>query len=434
MTSERKLPLGRLRRAVDLARVGARTGGSLLLGRGTEGAAEQALEVLGNLRGLAAKLGQTVSYVDGIVPPEHRETFERTLGRLQASASLSSSERIEELVRTELGRPIGELFAEWETEPVASASIGQVHRAQLHDGRRVAVKVQHPEIEQALEQDLQNVSLLEGLINVVGPRGLQAEAMLEEVLSRFREELDYRLEAAQQHAFRRFHAGDPRVHVPEVIPTHSSRRVLTSEWVDGKTLEDVRHAPEALRRAYAEVMWRFVFRGNLVAGRFNADPHPGNYLFHPDGRVTFLDFGCVQPIAEDLRRSAVKVHERALEKDEQGFRQAIASMMGTHGGRYERAMQDYVRRCFEPVFSSPFRLDHAYASGLFSGAKEFKKAMYARDGSFKAPPPGLALMNRLQFGFYSVLARLDVVVDYHALEQDFVAEAGAIERAALADA
>jgi predicted unusual protein kinase regulating ubiquinone biosynthesis (AarF/ABC1/UbiB family) len=432
MTGDRKLPLGRIRRAVDLARVGARTGGSLILGRGAEGAAEQALEVLSNLRGLAAKLGQTVSYVDGIVPPEHREVFERTLGRLQTRASLSASTHIEELVRSELGGPVTELFSEWEAEPVASASIGQVHRARLHDGRRVAVKLQHPEIERALEQDLQNVSLLEGLINVVGPRGLRAEAMLEEVLTRFREELDYRLEAAQQDAFRRFHADDPRVHVPEVVPTHSSRRVLTSEWVDGQTLEEVRSAPEALRRTYAEVMWRFVFRGNLVAGRFNADPHPGNYLFHADGKVTFLDFGCVQPIAEDLRRSAVKVHERALDKDEDGFRRAIAQMMGTHGGRYEQAMQEYVRRCFEPVFSSPFRLDHAYASSLFAGAKDFKKAMYARDGSFKAPPPGLALMNRLQFGFYSVLARLDVTVDYHTLERDFVAEAAAVDRAVLA--
>lgn len=423
MTEKPRVPTGRLRRALDLARVGARTGSALVLGRGEMGAAEQALEILGNLRGLAAKVGQTLSYVDGIVPPAQRESFEKALGKLQTATATSSPEAIEEVVAAELGRPVDELFAEWERHPIASASIGQVHRARLPSGERVAVKVQHPGIETALEQDLQNVSLLESFITLAGPRGFQAQPVIEEVLQRFREELNYTLEARHQEAFRHFHANDPFVNIPRVIPTHSSRRVLTSEWADGTSLEAACLAPEALRRRYAEVLWRFVFRGNLVAGRFNADPHPGNYLFSDDGRVTFLDFGCVQPISEHLRRSAIQVHRNALIRDEAGFRRAVAVMLGTHGGRYEQATQRYVRQCFEPLFASPFRLERQYAASLFQSTKELKMAMYARDRSFTAPPPQLALMNRLQFGFYSVLARLDVTVDYRRVEESFIGEA-----------
>ncbi len=426
-----KLPTGRFRRAVDVARVGARTGASWLLSRGTEKAADRAAEVLGNLRGLAAKIGQTASYVDGIVPPEHRAAYSKALSQLQSATVSSSPKRIAEVIERELGAPPTELFARWEAEPVASASIGQVHRAELFDGRTVAVKVQHPDIDQAVEGDLKNVALLEGLVTLAGPRGFRAGPIFEEVLRRFREELDYRLEAQNQESFRFLHARDPMIRIPAVIAERSSRRVLTSEWVEGATLHEAARAPEELRRSHAEVLWRFVFRGNLVAGRFNADPHPGNYLFHGDGSVTFLDFGCVQPLAEHLRKTAISVHRAAIAGDEEAFGRGVAELLGTRGGRYGEASQRYTRKCFEPLFSAPFRMTHEYASDLFRATKELKAEMYAGDGSFVAPPPHLAFMNRLQFGFYSVLAALDVAVDYREVERAFLDEAEAQTNAAL---
>jgi predicted unusual protein kinase regulating ubiquinone biosynthesis (AarF/ABC1/UbiB family) len=417
------LPIGRLRRAIDVARVGARTGASLLLSRGAESAAAQAAEVLGNLRGLAAKLGQTVSYVDGLVPPEQRAVFESALGRLQRATLTSSPEAIARTLEVELGAPPHELFATWDPAPVASASIGQVHRARLADGREVAVKVQHPDIERAIESDLANIGMLEGVITLAGPRGLEPGAILDEIVRRFREELDYRLEAEHQETFRALHADNPRIHVPAVIRERSSGRVLTSEWVSGASLEEACGASTDLRRTYAEVLWHFVFRGNLVGGKFNADPHPGNYLFHADGSVTFLDFGCVQPIPEYSRRTSVAMHRAALDGDEGGFAQAVQEMLGTRGGRYGDAALRYVRSCFEPMFSAPFNVSHEYAASLFTGARDLKADMFAKDGSFVAPPPHLAMMNRLQFGFYSVLARLDVAADYARVERSFLDEA-----------
>ena len=196
------LPTGRLGRFVKLAGVGARASVDLLVSRGSEKVAERAAEVLGNLRGLAAKLGQTVSYVDGFVPETHRAVYEKALGALRSAAPHSSGAEIRALVEAELGQPIERLFAEWSEEPFASASIGQVHRAKLPNGEAVAVKVQHPGIDRAIESDLSNASLLEGFVGALGPRALDSGAVLEEVKTRFREELDYRLEAERQQQFR----------------------------------------------------------------------------------------------------------------------------------------------------------------------------------------------------------------------------------------
>ena len=418
------VPVGRLGRFVKLAGVGARAAGDMLAKRGSEKVAERAAEVLGNLRGLAAKLGQTASYVDGFVPETHRAVYEKALGALRTHTPHSSTESIRALVEEELGAPIEKLFASWSDEPFASASIGQVHRAQLPNGQEVAVKVQHPGIDRAIESDLSNVSFLEGFIGALGPKSLKSGAVLEEVKTRFREELDYRLEADRQDQFRELHANDPLISIPRVVRERSARRVLTMDLVKGATLEEAALASPELRKTYAETLWRFVFKGNLVGGMFNADPHPGNYLFQPDGSIIFLDFGCIQPIAGNRIEAARDLHRAALRKDDAAFRRAAAVILESKGGTYEEAATAYSRKCFEPVFASPFRITQAFATSLVHDIKIVKEQLWAKDKSFVQLPSGMLFMNRLQFGFYSVLARLDVEVDYAEVERRFLAEAG----------
>jgi predicted unusual protein kinase regulating ubiquinone biosynthesis (AarF/ABC1/UbiB family) len=418
------VPVGRLGRFVKLAGVGARAAGDMLAKKGSEKVAERAAEVLGNLRGLAAKLGQTASYVDGFVPETHRAVYEKALGALRTATPHSSTESIRALVEEELGAPIEKLFASWSVEPFASASIGQVHRAQLPNGQEVAVKVQHPGIDRAIESDLSNVSFLEGFIGAVGPKSLNSGAVLEEVKTRFREELDYRLEADRQDQFRDLHAGDPLISIPRVVRERSARRVLTMDLVKGATLDEAALATPELRKTYAETLWRFVFKGNLVGGMFNADPHPGNYLFQPDGSIIFLDFGCIQPIAGNRIEAARDLHRAALRKDDPAFRRAAAIILESKGGTYEEAATAYSRKCFEPVFASPFRITQAFATSLVHDIKTVKEQLWAKDKSFVQLPSGMLFMNRLQFGFYSVLARLDVEVDYAEVERRFLAEAG----------
>jgi predicted unusual protein kinase regulating ubiquinone biosynthesis (AarF/ABC1/UbiB family) len=426
MSKDKGVPTGRLGRFVKLAGVGARASVDLLAQRGSEKIAERTAEVLGNLRGLAAKLGQTASYVDGFVPETHRAVYEKALGALRTAAPHSSASAIRALVEEELGAPIAKLFATWADEPFASASIGQVHRAELPNGHVVAVKVQHPGIDRAIESDLSNVSLLEGFVGALGPRALNSGAVLEEVKTRFREELDYRLEAERQEQFRLLHAADAKISIPRVVRERSARRVLTMDLVHGATLEEAALASPEQRLSYAETLWRFVFKGNLVGGMFNADPHPGNYLFQPDGSVIFLDFGCIQPIRGDRIEAARDLHRAALKRDEPAFKRAAAVILESKGGSYEEAATAYSRRCFEPVFASPFRITTEFASSLVHEIKSVKEQLWAKDKSFVQLPSGMLFMNRLQFGFYSVLARLDVTVDYAAIERQFLSEAGVL--------
>lgn len=422
-----KLPTTRFKRAFDMARVGARTGASWAASRGVDAAAKHSAEILGNLRGLAAKVGQTASYVDGMIPPEQREVYEKALSKLQKATPASPIEAVRQTIREDFGVPPEELFASFEDAPIASASIGQVHRAVLRDGTPVAVKVQHAGIEEAVESDLKNVSMLEGVINLAGPRGLNAGAIFEEVLLRFRQELDYKNETKNQNFFRALHAGEPKIRIPEVHESQTSRRVMTTTWVDGFSLSEAAQETEEVRQSYARAMWRFVFRGNLVGGAFNADPHPGNYLFHKDGSVTFLDFGCVQPIPEEIRRPAVRAHQAAVAGDLAKFDTAVSAMLGTQGGEFGEATRKYTTECFRPLLSERFRITPEYAAELFQGVRTMKKSMLAKDRSFVAPPPQLALMNRLQFGFYSVVAKLDVELSYREVEAEFLPEAAALE-------
>lgn len=424
---------GRFERAVALARVGARTGLSIATSIGNEAAAAQALKVLGELRGIAAKVGQTLSYVDGVIPEKHRAIYEATLQKLQRSVPTSPPHEVRATVERELGAPLNELFSEWSAEPVASASIGQVHRARLPDGRECAVKVQHSEVERAIESDLANVTTLMPLLGWVLPGNLDPSELLHEVTSRFREELDYTQEARHTEAFRLFWHDNPTVVIPEVMHSHSRRRVLTTEWIDGTTLDDAADASEADRSRYAEHMWRFVFRSLLVGGAFNADPHPGNYLFQPGGKIAFLDFGCVQLVPDTARLAAVRAHQGAIEGNLTAFRDSITELMQMRDGSFRDAALDYVALCFKPLLESPFRIGRPWVAHLTKAVQDSKSLMFRSGSNLTLPPPHMAMMNRLQFGFYSVLARLDVEVNYAALEQAFMLEAQQTARGKISE-
>lgn len=424
MNDDRQVPGSRLGRFARLAAMGMRTGASMLVDRGGGAAAEHAAEVLGNLRGLAAKVGQMASYVDGLVPEAQAPAFEASLKALRAQAPRSSPAAIRALVEEELETPIDRHFVEWDDAPLASASIGQVHRARLRDGREVAVKVQHPGIAKAVESDLANASLLGSFVDVLGGKRFEAGAMLDVLRARFREELDYEHEARSLRGFADLHAGDPQVMVPALVEGCSSARVLTTVLARGASFEEACAATEPERQAWARTMWRFVFKGILVGGCLNADPHPGNYIFHDDGRVTFLDYGCVQSI-ESRRPMALRNHRAAMLRDEAEFARAAAAMVGAKPGPLQDLAVAYTRKCFAPIFESPYHVTKAYAGSLVGGMQEM--AALARKvpvEQFFNMPVEMIFVNRLQFGFYSVLARLDVEVDYAAVEREILAAVG----------
>jgi predicted unusual protein kinase regulating ubiquinone biosynthesis (AarF/ABC1/UbiB family) len=269
------------------------------------------------------------------------------------------------------------------------------------------------------------------LMRWVLPGGLDPSSMLDEVVTRFREELDYANEARNIEGFRDFWRGLEGVCIPEVIRSHSTAHVLTMSWCEGSSLADVVTRPDLERRAWAERLWYFVFRSILVGGAFHADPHPGNYAFSPNGSIIVYDFGCVQPLPGSARAASLSIHHGAVAGDRVQFRQGLRSMIGSKEGAFEDALHNYIELCFRPIFDSPFRITRGWVASLTEAGQSSKKVMLSRGANPTLPPPHLAMMNRLQFGFYSVLARLDVEVDYRAIEQKILREAEGSPRRAI---
>ncbi|HEY4997449.1 MAG TPA: AarF/ABC1/UbiB kinase family protein [Solirubrobacteraceae bacterium] len=254
--------------------------------------AKQIVAVLGTMKGAAMKLGQVMSFLDvGLVAEEHRDEFQRELAKLRDAAPTVSFKQMKRVIEEDLEEPISSVFASFEEEPIAAASIGQVYRATLKDdGREVAVKVQYPGVAGAVRADLQNLDMIMRLLKRMTP-GLNVKAITEEIRERIVEELDYELEAQNQRSLARIFAGHPFIVVPEVIGSLSRERVMVSEFVTGIGFEELKGRSQAERDRLGEIVFRF-FLGCLYRHRqFSGDPHPGNFMLLEDGRVAFLDFG-----------------------------------------------------------------------------------------------------------------------------------------------
>ena len=283
--------------------------------------AKQIVAVLGTMKGAAMKLGQVMSFLDvGLVAEEHRDEFQRELAKLRDAAPTVSFRQMKRVIEEDLEEPISEVFASFDEDPIAAASIGQVYRAKLKDGRDVAVKVQYPGVATAVRADMQNLDMIMRLLKRMTP-GMDVKAITEEIKERIVEELDYELEAQNQRSLARIFAGHPFIVVPEVVGSLSREHVMVSEFVSGVGFEELKTRPQAERDRIGEIVFRF-FLGCLYRHRqFSGDPHPGNFLLLDDGRVAFLDFGlfkrmdaepvelelaCQRAVAEG---DAAKLHE-----------------------------------------------------------------------------------------------------------------------------
>jgi predicted unusual protein kinase regulating ubiquinone biosynthesis (AarF/ABC1/UbiB family) len=271
-------------------------------GRRQAEAAEQILDVLGTMKGAAMKVGQVASFIDtGAFPEEFQARIQEKLAELRDSAPRVPFERMRAVIEDGLGERIEDVFAEFDDQAVAAASIGQVYRARLPEdagklaGREVAVKVQYPGVAQAVRSDLQNLGLLMRVAKRIAP-GMDAKAMTAEIKERLSDELDYEQEAQAQRAMARAWRGHPFVVIPDVVTSLCSERVLVTEWLQGRSFEQVRELPDAERDRFGEIVFRF-FLGSLYRnGHFSGDPHPGNYRLMDDGRVAFLDFGMTKHV------------------------------------------------------------------------------------------------------------------------------------------
>jgi predicted unusual protein kinase regulating ubiquinone biosynthesis (AarF/ABC1/UbiB family) len=285
-------------RAANLTR--SEDAGNAALERRNLEAAEQIVAALGTMKGAAMKLGQVMSFLDvGLVPEEHREEFQRKLGELRDAAPKVRFSDMRKVMESELEQPLEEAFEAFDPEPVAAASIGQVYRARLHDGRDVAVKVQYPGVAQAVRADMQNLGMILRLMKRIAP-GLDVKAMTEEIRARIGDELDYEIEAQHQRTLGRIFRGHPFIAIPEVISRLSREKVLVSEYVTGLGFEGIKELDQETRDRVGEIVFRFFFGCMYRHRQFSGDPHPGNFLLRPDGTVAFIDFGLFKVMPAEL--------------------------------------------------------------------------------------------------------------------------------------
>src|SRR5829696_9007027 len=278
-------------------------------------AAEQIVAALGTMKGAAMKLGQVMSFLDvGLVPEEYREEFQRKLGELRDAAPKVRFADMRKVIESELGEPLKEAFAEFDESPIAAASIGQVYRAQLHDGCEVAVKVQYPGVAQAVRADMQNLGMILRLMKRVAP-GLDVKATAEEVRARIGEELDYELEAQNQRSLARIFRDHPFIVVPDVVTALSREKVIVSEFVSGLGFDAVKQLDQATRDRVGEIVFRFFFGCMYRHHQFSGDPHPGNFLLMDDGKVAFLDFGLFKTMPRELLELELAVQRAGHERD-----------------------------------------------------------------------------------------------------------------------
>ncbi|MEZ5322615.1 MAG: AarF/ABC1/UbiB kinase family protein [Microthrixaceae bacterium] len=424
---------GRAARTAELVRLGASAGTGLAklraesaLASGERKAelqaryelrtAEQVAEVLGNMKGAVMKLGQMASYLDGGLPEPVREA----LARMQQDAPPMSYELASGVVRSELGGDPDEVFAHFEREPLAAASIGQVHRARTHDGVDVAVKVQYPGVDEAIRADLGNTDLLFGALGVLFS-GMDPKPIVEELRTRLVEELDYRIEAAHQRRFAEYYDDHPTIHVPRVVDELSTTRVLTTELATGARWSEVLQWSQSERDLAAETLYRFAFGGIYRLGIFNGDPHPGNYLFEPGGRITFLDYGLCKVFSpEEVRRFECMIKAMVFDADAAEVRRVFEEVGVVSKGSYltDEQIHDYFAHFFEQVM----------ADGSTEITPEYASTSLRRYFDLGGPygevmksvtlPSFMVIVQRINLGLFSLFGELHAVGNWRRLANE----------------
>ena len=286
-------------------------------------AAERMVKVLGTMKGAAMKIAQLASFIDTeFLPPEYAALYQEELSKLRSQAPPMPWKKVKHVLEEEWEDPVEELFEEFEHDAAAAASIGQVHRAVLPDGRRVAVKIQYPGVADAVRADMQNAGMILRLAKALAP-GLDAKAAAAELKERVLEELDYEYEAQNQRSFSRGYRGHPFIYVPDVITRLSRRRVLVTEWVDGMAFEQIKELPQEEKDRFGEIVFRFCFGSIYHLQHFNADAHPGNYLLMEDGKVAFLDFGMTKQLDREQIELEIAALEAVFDEDPEELRVAL---------------------------------------------------------------------------------------------------------------
>ncbi|WP_280417860.1 ABC1 kinase family protein [Nocardia carnea] len=382
---------------------------------------EQLVMVLGTMKGVAMKLGQMMSVLDlDLVPPDHRERFQKRLAVLRNAAPSVSFEAMRAVIEEDYGQPLDAVFAEFEPEAIAAASIGQVYLARLHDGRQVAVKVQYPGIDAAVRADLKNLTMFRRVLQSAMP--WVTPAVLDELRLNMESELDYHIEAETQRDIATLYAGHPFIVVPQPVLEHSTQRVLVTEYLAGTAFEDIRAMPRAERDRVGEIIYRFYVGSLFTFNEFCGDPHPGNVLLAEDGRVGFLDFGLFNRMdPEHVRFEAICLCAAAEDRG------ADLRDLMVQRGVIDSTDEIGVEECLEYVLSASewclvdqeLTITPELASGAFLLAVDPRSSEFTGMKQQNLPPEHL-FSRRADFLTFGMLGQLEATANWHRIAREWL--------------
>ncbi len=381
--------------------------------------AEQMFKVLGELKGGAMKVGQAMSVFEAAFPEDLAGPYRATLTKLQEAAPPLPMSSVDAVLSDQLGDDWRDRFAEFDENPAAAASIGQVHRATYRDGRIVAVKIQYPGAAKALTSDLNQMVRMGRVFGSWIP-GMDMKPLLLELRERVMEELDYLAESDNQRAFAVAYEGDPDFVVPHVLA--AAPQVLVSEWVDGTPLSQIIADGDRASRDRAGVLYqRFLLSAPALAGLLHADPHPGNFRLTDDGRLAVLDFGAVAHLPDGLPPAIGRLMRIAMSGDSEEVMAGLQreGFIRPHITLDSQRLLDYLSPFIEPLAAEEFHYSREWLRGLFNRVKDPTSPDFTVGLKLNLPP-SYALIHRVWMGATGVTCQLDATVRMRAEIQRWV--------------
>jgi len=381
--------------------------------------ADQIVDTLGELKGAVMKVGQIASQTQDFLPRE----FSDALERLQKEAPPMPFEVIVGQVESELGKPVSELFEYLQEKPYAAASIGQVHRARLHDGTDVIVKIQYPGVDESCDSDLKQLRMALKLGGLLKMPKEHVDQLFGEIRVRLKEELDYENEARNLKEFQAFHANDDWIEIPTVFASHSSRRVLTMELVEGDHISEVtpaRYAQDTINligHRIFTMMADQLFRYQCIHG----DPHAGNFAYRPGGTIILYDFGCVKKLKPEIVEAYRNALVSALEEDYAALDRHLIAL----GARVESqpAVDEAYYAMWRDILIQPFDSDTPYdfaESELHKDVAAKTTTVFKYLDYFK-PPVESIFIDRMIAGHYWMMKRLGVQAAFREELEEYLA-------------